>query len=305
MSLFEQSIPVNSEEFDIQKYMNHDNIKTTTYEDILQDIKKFKLSGVPIVDMILVKNLGDFLNKKFNYDKWKVCPDLIKEIYTNLHQKLEGCTIEYNHIENYITKLRNKYYDIQSIDVKIETYMTDYLRSIYWVDKSNEENVKIYFANQQIVQSIMKEIKSKYECAWNEIQEQSEHIETVLEEIFEEIEEDEKYIASELLLEKINNDACKYIKPIREHIVEKIKSEYQNYVMVNPNANLYEFDKMHKELKNEFKEQIEKVYKKVLLDNKIDKNIQQHVLELFVVEKSMHMFNMSLDLTELTLSQFK
>jgi hypothetical protein len=136
----------------------------------------------------------------------------------------------------------------------------------------------------------------------DEIQEQSEHIETVLEEIFEEIEEDQRYISSEMLLEKINNDACKYIKPIRGHIVEKIKSEYQNYVIVNPNANLYEFDKMHKELKNEFKEQVEKVYKKVLLDNKIDKNIQQHILELFVVEKSMHMFNMSLDLTELTLS---
>ncbi len=305
MSLFEQSIPINCEEFNIQKYMNPDNIKTSTYEDILQDIQKFKLSGVPILDMILVKNLGDFLNKKFNYDKWKVCPNLIDEIYTNLHQKLENCTIEYNHIEKYITKLRNEYYDVQSIDFKIETYMTDYLRSIYWIDKSKEENVQKYFTNKQIVQEIMKEIKFKYECAWNEIYEQSEHIEKILSENFEEIEEDQLYIASEMLLEKINNDACKYIKPIREHIVEKIKLEYQNYVILNPNANLNKFDKIYKELQNEFKEQIEKVYKKVLLDNQIDKNIQQHILELFVVEKSMHMFNMSLDLTELTLSQLK
>ncbi len=305
MSLFEQSIPVNSEEFDIQKYMNPDNIKTTTYEEILQDIQKFKLTGVPIVDMILVKNLGDFLNKKFNYDKWKVCPNLIDEIYTNMHQKLENCTIEYNHIEKYITKLRNEYYDVQSIDFKIDTYMTDYLRSIYWVDKSNEENIQKYFTNKQIVQEIMKEIKFKYECAWNEIEEQSEHIEKILSNNFEEIEEDQRYIASEMLLEKINNDACKYIKSIREHIVEKIKSEYKNYVILNPNANLNEFDKIYKELQNEFKEQVEKVYKKVLLDNKIDKNIQQHILELFIVEKSMHMFNMSLDLTELTLSQLK
>jgi len=66
MSLFEQSVPINSEEFDIKKYMTLDNIKTITYDEILQDVNKFKLSGMPLIDMICVKNFGDFLNKKFN-----------------------------------------------------------------------------------------------------------------------------------------------------------------------------------------------------------------------------------------------
>jgi hypothetical protein len=200
-----------------------------------------------------------------------------------MHQKLENCTIEYNHIEKYITKLRNEYYDVQSIDFKIDTYMTDYLRSIYWVDKSNEENIQKYFTNKIIVEEIIKEIKFKYECGWNEIEQQSEHIQNILCKNFEEIEEDQQYISSEMLLEKINNDASKYINPIRAKTVEKIKLQYQNYVILNPNADLNEFDKIHKELKKEFEQEIEKVYKKVLVENKIDKNIQQHILELFIL----------------------
>ncbi len=305
MSLFEQSIHINSEEFDIKKYMNKDNIKTITYEEILQDIQKFKLNGIPLIDMIYVKNLGDFLNNKFNYDKWKACPNLAEQIYTEFNKQLPFCNIQYNHIEKHINKLRNNNDDPQSIDVKMEIYMTDYLRSIYWKDKSNEENIKNYFTSQKIVNDVMKQIKLQYECGWNEIEQQSEHIENILSENFEEIEEDQRYIASEMLLEKINNDACKYIKPIRENTVEKIKSEYLKYSLLNSILKMNEFNKVYEELKNEFKEQVEKVYQKVLLESKIDKNIQKYILELFILEKSMHMFNLSLDLTELTLSQLK
>jgi hypothetical protein len=303
MSLFEQSITINPEEFDIQKYMNDDNIKTITYEQILQDVYKFKLTGIPYIDIMCVKNLGDFIHKKFNNDKWEICPNLIDEIYTEFKKNLLDCDIQYTNIEQHISKLRKNYEDPESINVKMEMYMTDYLRSIYWKDKSNEENIEKYFSNKKIINNIMKQIKFKYESEWDEYNQKSEHIKTVLSKNFEESEDDPKYIESEMLFEKINNDACKYIKPIHEHTVEKIKSEYQNYVVLNPNTNLNEFDKIHKELKNEFKEEVEKVYKQVLLDNKIDKNIQSHILELFVIEKSMHMFNLSFDLTELTLSQ--
>lgn len=305
MSLFEQSIPINSEEFDIKKYMNQDNIKNITYDEILQDVNKFKLSGVPLIDMICVKNFGDFLNKKFNGEKWDICPNLIQEIYTELNTKLPSCNIEYINIEQYINKLRKNSDDPEGIDSKIDKYMTDYLRSRYWLDKSNQENIEIYFMSKGIVNNIMKEIKDKYICEWNEIEQKSEHIQNILSEKFDNIEEDERYIVSEMLLEKINNDACKYINPIRENTVEKIKSEYQKYVVLDSVHKLHYFNKDYNKLQNEFKQEIEKVYEKVLVENKIDKHIMPQMLELFVLERSMHMFSLSLDLTELTLSQLK
>jgi hypothetical protein len=225
------------------------------------------------------------------------------EIYTELNDKLPECNIQFKDIEKYINKLRKENADVQTIDVKIEIYMTDYLRYIYWTDKSNEENIEKYFTNKKIINNIMKQLKVKYECEWNEIEQQFEDIQELLSISFDEIDEDPKYIAAESLLEKINNDACKYINPIRNNIVEKIKLEYQKNVIIKSIKEFNEFQTIYHELKKEFSAEVEKVYQQVLIDNKIDKNIQKYILELFVIEKSMHEFNLSLDLTELTLSQ--
>lgn len=305
MSLFDQSIPFNPEEFNIQKYMNNDKIKTITYDEILQDVSKFKLSGIPLIDTICVKNFGTFLNNKFCCDKWQICPDIILEIYTELNDKLPECNIQFKDIELYINKLRKDNADVQTIDVKIEIYMTDYLRSIYWKDDSNKENINMYFSSKNIVNNIMKQIKLKYDCEWNEIEQQFEDIQELLSTSFDETDDDPKYIAAECLLEKINNDACKYINPIRTKIVEKIKLEYQKNVIIKSIKEFNEFQTIYYKLKKEFSDEVEKVYQKVLIDNKIDKNIQQYILELFVIEKKMHEFNLSLDLTELTLSQLE
>jgi hypothetical protein len=301
MSLFEQPIPFNPDEFDIKKYMDLNNIKTITYDEILQDVNKFKLSGVPLIDMICVKHFGDFLNNKFCCDKWQICPNIILQIYTELNDKLPECNIQFKDIELYINKLRKDNADVQSIDVKIEIYMTDYLRSLYWTDKSNEDKIKKYFVSKGIVNNIMKQIKLQYECDWNEIEQQFEDIQDILSKNFDETEEDPKYIAAESLLEKINNDACKYIDPIRNNIVDKIKSEYQKNVIIKSISEFNNFQTIFNKLKNKFSDEVEKVYQKVLIDNKIDKHIQSYILEMFVLEKSMHAFNLSLDLTELTL----
>jgi hypothetical protein len=305
MSLFEQPISFNPEEFDISKYMDLNKINTITYDEIIQDVNKFKLSGIPLIDIICVKHFGEFLNNKFCCDKWQICPDIILQIYTELNDKLPDCNIQFKDIEKHINKLRKDNADVQTIDVKMEIYMTDYLRSLYWTDKSNENKIKQYFVSKGIVNNIMKQIKLQYECGWNEIEQQFEDIQELLSKSFDEIEEDPKYIAAECLLEKINNDACKYIDPIRDNIVEKIKSAYQKNVIIKSISEFNEFNKLYKEYQKEFSDEVEKVYKQVLIDNKIDKNIQQYMLELFVIEKSMHAFNLSFDLTELTLSQLK
>ena len=303
MSLFEQPIPFNPDEFDIKKYMDLNNINTITYEEILEDVNKFKLSGSPLIDMICVKNFGVFLNNKFCCDKWQICPNIIAQIYTEFNKQLPDCNIQYTDIEKHINKLRKDNADVQSIDVKMEIYMTDYLRSLYWTEKSNEDKIKKYFVSKGIVNNIMKQIKLQYECDWNEIEQQFEDIQELLSTSFDEIEEDPKYNAAECLLEKINNDACKYIDPIRDSIVEKIKSAYQSHIIIKSISEFNEFNKVYKEYQKEFSDKVEKVYQQVLIDNKINKNIQQYMLELFVIEKSMHTFNLSLDLTELTLSQ--
>jgi hypothetical protein len=308
MSLFDQPIPFNPNEFDISKYMDLNKINTITYDEILQDVNKFKLSGIPLIDIICVKHFGDFLNNKFCCDKWQICPDIISQIYTEFNKQLPECNIQYTDIERHINKLRKDNADVQSIDVKMEIYMTDYLRSLYWTDKSNKQNedkIKKYFQSKCIVNDIMKQIKLQYESDWNEIEQQFEDIQELLSKSLDETEDDPKYIAAECLLEKINNDACKYIDPIRHSIVEEIKLEYQNHIIIKSFSQFNEFQTIFNKLKNKFSNEVEKVYEKVLINNKIDKHIQQYMLELFVIEKSMHAFNLSLDLTELTMSQLK
>jgi hypothetical protein len=309
MSLFEQTISFNPNEFDISKYMDLNIIKTITYEELVEDVSKFKLSGIPLLDMISVKKLGTFLDNKFCYDKWQICPDIILEIFTVLNQKLPDCNIQYNDIEKYINKLRKDNADVQSIDVKMEIYMTDFLRSIYWdknsIKQNNQENIDIYFASKKIIYEIMKEIKLQYEYKWNEIDQQFKSIQDLLSTTFEDIEDDPKYIVAACLLEKINNDANKFIDPIRSIFAEQIKSEYQKYVNLKSISKLNDFQIFFNELKNKFSDEIEKVYQQVFIDNIKDKTIHKHILEFFVIEKSMHQFNLSLDLTELLLSQLK
>jgi len=319
MSLFKQPIPYKSDDFDMSKYMDLSNIKTITYDEIITDISNFKLSGIPIFDMFVMKNLGIFFHNKSCYDKWQICPNLIDEIYTQFNKQIPDCNIQYTDIEKHINKLRKDNADVQSIDTKMDIYMTDFLRSVYlqnnsvyWDGKTikqntenNEDNIETYFTSKSIVNKIMKQIKLNYDCEWNNLEKQYENICELLYNNFKDIEDDPKYMASAMLLEKINNDACKYIDTIRMNIVEEIKSEYQKHVVLKSISELNDFQHILNKLKNKFSNEVEKVYEKVLIENKINENIQKFMLELFVIEKSMHQFSLSLDLTELTLSQLK
>ena len=308
MSLFDQTPPINKEDFDILKYMDLNNISNITYEELCKDCNNFKLSGTPLIDMICIKHLGNFIDTKFSNEKWLICPNIIDDIYNALIQKLPNCHIKYNDIARCINKLRKDNTDPYSIDVNIESYMTDYLRYVYWQNeaiKQTDENINMYFSSKKIVNNTMKEIKNKYVCEWNEINQKIENIQHILFIIFDEAENNPDYIMASCLLDKINNDACKYINPIRINIIEQLKSEYKNNIILNTVSEFNNLEKVYNKLKKEFLQEIEKVYEKVLIDNKIDSSIQKHILEFFVIEKSMHEFNLSLDLIQLILSQFK
>jgi DNA-binding XRE family transcriptional regulator len=277
-------------------------INNISFDEINDDADKIKPSGFPLIDMFLMKNFGLFVEKKIANEKWKICPDIAKKFYEQISEKIPDI-IEYNEIAELINKFRLEYKDTSFLSSAIDEIMTNALRKIYWVDKKIKENIDKYFESKNIVQDIIKDIINQYNEEWNLIQKNFDIMEEKFGNNFENIEEDQRYIEAQQIIENINNTASDKVDNLRKETIELIKIEYQKYV--HSITELYKFQSIFDDIKNNFSKQVDDIYYKVLVEYRYDNKIIDDIVSFFSVEKSMHKLNFSFDLVELTLQNLK
>ena len=304
MSLFD--FPTEDINF---KYSNLELLNKTSFDEIKKDVENFKPCGTPIVDMIMIKNVGSFVTAKVAMLQWQLCPDLIKDIYNEFDVKFPDFTFDYLSLKNISNKLINENKSPVYIEIEIDGFMRQIFKSKYFdtspiLDKKYdyEYNFNFYLENVNLASNIVKDILSKYKEEWVNIQNNFNKIFEIIENNFEDVEEDEKYITSENMIDKINEEAKLNIEHVLPIYLEKLKLKYQSESEnKNPfNKNLI-MDKYYKEIQEEFSEKINEIYYLTLKKLNFDDDWCKKLITFFENEKFVHKMALSIDVMHLML----
>jgi hypothetical protein len=297
------------------KYANLELLNQLSFEEIKLDAANFKPSGIPMVDMLLIKNFGNFITCKIALNQWEKCPDIINEIYKELNDKFPEINIEHNSIKEIGDNLYNEKKNPIYIDSRIDEFTRQIFKSKYFIttsilDKSSEAietyelRFQVYLKSVNLSNQIMNDIISKYKEEWNKIQTNFDTIYDILEKNFEEVEEDERYIISENMIDNINDDAKSNIDQVLPVYIDKLKLKYQSASdETNPFSNNLIMDKYYKEIQEEFSEKIDKIYYSILKKYNFDDEWCDKLISFFDNEKYMHKMGLSLDVMHLMLRQ--
>ena len=256
-------------------------------DEILNDFSMIKPTFNPILDICIIKTLGNYIYNITNFKKWEICPNLINEIINIKDNKSmqynlpnNSTDIFYNinnqDIIDIITKASSKYEQpIYTIN-KVYYFVSDYIKE--HLDIKNSDDIDKYFTIKAKYNEYLDIIKLNYTDTWNEIDIIYEKISNILFENFTELENDLNFEKTINIIDSIGIEANKKI----QHLI-------------NSTALLIKDNIISPQLKLDFDKNIDQIYEQIISSKKFDKLIHDVIVDMYGVEKSIHRMSLTLE----------
>jgi hypothetical protein len=254
------------------KYSQNQNM-CIPFNEIAYDFSQIKPTFNPILDICTIKLLGDYIYRMTNFQKWKLCPNLIDEILSYG----EDYNIKNQEIINIITKSINAYKAPSYTINDISYFVSDSIKNS--LNLNNIDNVEKYFKLKSNYNNFLDKIKLKYKSEWLNIELQYENITNILLENYSELETNLNFQITTEIIDSIGYEAsC------------KVKQLIDTTAILLKNNNI-----LSSQIKIDFDKQLEQIYEQVISSKNFDKLIHDALLDMYGVEKAIHRMSLSLE----------
>ncbi len=276
---------------DIQQlYNKYNNFTNFSFDEFKNDLGQIKPLYKPIIDICIMKSIGNLVDKMLNLKKWNSCPNLKNEIIDMTKQKFPLLISEETISSIYNEAMQTNKTPSNAID-NIYYKVSDDLKS----NIKSDQDIKQYFDTKNLYDEQLRQIKLKYQDTWDQLDNDFEQLNDIIIENFEELENNAFFEETIELIEKINDEASVQVKQLIELTRNLLKKEFLLTKEIKGVTSNHIFEKIKKDLLIEFNNEMDQIYSNVIASKKFDKSIEFMFLELYDVEKSMHRLSLTFD----------
>jgi hypothetical protein len=275
----------------IQKYTNKD--LSISFEEMLEDFSKVNPTNIPINDICLLRLMGDYSYKMQNKEKWSFCENIGNLFFDVFNAKYPNFHFSLSDFQDIVSQ--NKDSSPSSIDLKFCDFLDKLYKEKYSLKTTDD--MQKYFSFRMSVSQEMQTILSPYKIDWNEVEDKYEKLEEVIGNNFGHLQDDENYASTMDTIEDIKQKANKKIESIIKKYVTDIKEMYLQAIQ---NKSPVEIILIKTELQTliykDFDIDMDKIYEDVVKTYNFNNIINDFMLTLFDVDKSMHRLALNMDL---------
>jgi len=258
------------------KYTQNQNMHVS-FNEILKDFSELKPTFNPILDICIIKTLGTYIYNLSNFQKWKICPNIIDEIISMNNSLYSHYNLKNQDIIDIIKKAFNKNEVPSNTINKVYYFVSDSIKENLNMNISGD--VTKYFEMKSTYNDSLDKIKLKYQDEWNNIEQQYNIIGDALVQNFNELENDLNFERTTEIIDSIGNQASIEVNKIINNTAILIKE--------NPT--------LSSQIKIDFDKKIDEIYERVIKSQNFEKSIHDVILDMYGVEKTMHRMSLSLE----------
>ena len=280
-----------------QFYDKYILLPNSTPDELTKDLECYKPSGDPLIDVSILKCIGDLCFRIINKQKWSIAPNIKEEIINlvenimfdipkiNKKQKNINCVELGKIIDIYI----DNYDDTPSLLKKISDVVLIFINNNY--DFKYRSIMKLNF--QRHLNYIFNQYCTEWEIIKNNYQISLE----VISSHFDNTNQDQLYIDSVKLLENIDV-SIQFV--INELINKTIKDINIFYINVS-NSILEQEDKdkvkrIEKIVFTDFENKVNKIYDSVLTKLKLRTEVNKVINDIFRINKPVSLLTLKMQL---------
>ena len=247
------------------------------FSKLLQDITMIKPTFNPILDICMLKSIGGYITHLTNFQKWKICPNLIDEIISMNNTLFLDYKLNNQYIIDLIKKASSLYESPSYTVNKVFYFVSDSIKES--LNLTNSDDVSKYFEMKSNYNDSLNQIKLLYQDEWDSIEKQYEQISEILLKNFSELENDINFKITTEIIDSIGNEISKQVEIL-------IK---QTAILLKENV------KLKSEIKVDFDKKMDDIYEKVISSKNFDIIIHNALLDMYEVNKTMHRMALSLE----------
>ena len=285
----------------LTKYNTESNY-IVTFEEMITDFQSLEPTKIPIIDISTVAIIGKYINEFINYHKWQLCPKLEDELIymiNILSNKLKD--INQDDLKLFFQKYKNKKNspDSYSLENALFTFVDELLKKKLPLLQTNDvTSLKEYFDFRMDFQKEYKHIMNKYKLDFNEIEIKVNNISKIFMTKFEKLEELPEFEDYIQMIENINvkvSIKMKKLIDITNEQIQQAKEQSQNLVGYN---GIMLFEQLKKEIMDIFNKEMDIYFENEIKALKFNDYINDVLLKLYDVEKSIYRFSVGLGIIE-------
>lgn len=282
----------------LSKYtVDYNSIKNVSFDELKNDFIEIKPSNIPIYDILLIKYIGEYVNKFANYQKWLLYDRIDIDIIDLCKKNWSDIIIDYTEIIKIIlnAKLDMKY--IGNVKYQVLDYIDKAYKEQYMITDNNTINaahLQMKYLNFRLeFNNSISEIFDKNSIETNEIELKIEEFMEEILENFKELEESDNFNITTDLLDRVENTInIKVNKLINEQV-----EEYKRLCMKQNEKNPFILNDIKQQVQKNFVNLMDDIYKSEFTKNfnHLDEQIIQNLIELYSIEKKMHNFELTME----------
>lgn len=276
-----------SSNYDIlHKYIyNFETSKDIPMKVMEEDLLKIKPVNIPIQDILTMKIIGDYIFKLSTYLKWSYYDSIDIDIINLCKKEWSNIHIDYAQIIKLIYNAKLEYKDIKKVQYEILKYIDNKYQEHYSIKeaflKKDIKSCDNYLVFRQESNKYIEEIFNKYNLELNEIDLKCEDFVDKISENFIELESDENFNDTTMLIDSIEDIIDDKINSLIKHCVKEFKLANQD------EKNPFVLQDLKNNAMDNFVLKMDEIYKIVCFSKlkKLDETIIVNILELFIVNK--------------------
>lgn len=177
----------------VKKKYNPNSNYLVTFEEMILDFESFEPTNILIIDITIITIISKYIYEFANYNKWKACNDLEKEIIhmiMNVSNKLNN--INQNDLKLIFQKYNNNKNspDTNSLKNELYQFVENIVKSkLNLLQINDDKSIKEYLDFRSDYQNQYKSIINKYKGEFNEIEIKMNNISNILAHKFEKLED--------------------------------------------------------------------------------------------------------------------
>ena len=284
----------------LTKYNTESNY-IVTFEEMIQDFQTLEPTKIPIIDITIFGTLGKYIYQFINYHKWNVSPNLEDELVNmiiSLSDKTKNINVD--DLKIIFQKYNNKHSpDSYEVENELFKFVEEIIKkNLPMLQLNDLTSLKEYMDFRMNFQKEYKIIMDKYKIDWNDIEIKINNISNIITIKFDELEDLPEFEDTFNMLENVNNKVnIKMEKLIKftNDLIQQAKE--QSSCIIGYNGVML-FEQLKKEIMNSFNKEMDVYFENEIKSLNFDDTVNNMLIQLYDVEKSMYRFSVSLSIIE-------
>ncbi len=279
-------------------YDKYYKIPFISSEELTKDIELFFPSEDPLIDVCILKSIGDLVYRLINKQKWLIASNIKVEIISLVKDLIDkepfSYKMNYCELSKIISIYIDSYDNTDSLLTKIKEIINFYI--IEQCDFKYNSILKLNFNRR------LNYIFNKYCSKWQNITEIYQFPLTIIADRYDSISESKLYIDAVKLLETIDSSAQKVITSLINKTTKEINSFYIAVAKASNDNGLTvddfeKIERIEKVVFNDFEGKVIDIFNSLLQKLTLRPELYKIINDIFNINRSSHLLTLKLQLS--------